>query len=69
PGHQQTAQMLWQTVRWQSRTWGSHLTCFYDPQSNIPQILQTPKWLPKASFDVLAQGRLTDKKVNSVYPL
>ncbi|MCA9918703.1 MAG: GNAT family N-acetyltransferase [Anaerolineales bacterium] len=69
PGHQQAAQMLWQTVRWESRSWGSHLTCFYDPQSNIPQILQTPKWLPKASFALLAQGRLTDKKVNLVYPL
>ena len=69
PGHQQAAQMLWQTVRWESRNWGSHLTCFYDPQSSIPQILQTPKWLPKANFAVLAQGRLTDKKVNLVYPL
>lgn len=69
PSHQQAAQMLWQIVRWKSRNWGSHLTCFYDPQSDIPQILQTPKWLPKASFAVLAQGLLTDKKVNSVYPL
>ena len=69
PDSQHAARLLWQTVRWQSRSWGSHLTCFYDPQSSIPQILQTPKWLPKASFTILAQGELAPKKANLLYPL
>jgi hypothetical protein len=69
PGHQQAARILWQTVRWQSRIWGSHLTCFFDPQSSIPQILQPSNWLPRASFTILAQGELAHKKVNLLYPL
>lgn len=69
PGHQQAAQALWQSVRWQARVWGTHLTCFFDPQSSIPEILQTPKWLPKANFTVLMQGELAHKKANFLYPL
>jgi hypothetical protein len=69
PGYLQAAQGLWQTVRWQANTWGSHLTCFFDPQSSIPQILQVPKWLPKASFNVLAQGNFASEKVKQLYPL
>ncbi|GJM40425.1 MAG: hypothetical protein DHS20C20_07070 [Ardenticatenaceae bacterium] len=69
PGYQQAAQELWQTVCWQARTWGTHLTCFFDPQSSIPQILQIPKWLPKARFTVLAQSSLSTEKVNQLYPL
>jgi hypothetical protein len=69
PGYLQAAQRLWQTVRWQASSWGSHLTCFFDPQSSIPQILQIPKWLPKANFNVLAQGHFASDKVNLLYPL
>ena len=69
PGHQQAAQALWQSVRWQARIWGTHLTCFFDPQSSVPEIVRTPKWLPKANFTVLVQGELAYKKVNLLYPL
>lgn len=69
PGYQQAAQALWQTVRWQVRAWGSHLTCFFDPQSSLPDILQPPKWLPKASFTVMGQGDLAGVKDKLIYPL
>lgn len=51
-----TAQHLWETVRWRSRVWGTHITCFYDPRSSIPDVLRVPKWLPRANFAVVSTG-------------
>lgn len=69
PGCEQEARELWQTVRWQTHQQGSHLTCFFDPKSDIPHIIQTPRWLPKAKFSIMAQGELAKNKANHLYPL
>ncbi len=69
PGQQEVAQYLWQMTRWQAGKWGSHLTCFFDPQSTILQILQPPKWLPKANFTIVAQGKYPSTRAKQLYPL
>ena len=69
PGQLKAAQHLWEIVRWQCREWGSHLTCFYDPRSPIPTIMQIPKWLPKANLTVVATGIEAFGVERLLYPL
>ncbi len=52
PDQLNAARYLWQTVRWEWRERGSSLVCNYDPRSPIPQILQTPPWMPTTSVSI-----------------
>ncbi|MAU00641.1 MAG: hypothetical protein CL608_26145 [Anaerolineaceae bacterium] len=63
------AQHLWETVRWQSRVWGTHITCFYDPRSSVPDVLRVSKWLPRANFTVVSTGSQPIGGERLIYPL
>jgi GNAT superfamily N-acetyltransferase len=69
PGREVAAQHLWQTVRYQYRDIGSHLTFAYDPQGPFPEIIQLPFWLPRARFQVLAGNGSPLAKDKPIYPL
>lgn len=69
PEQTAAAQHLWETVRWQSRVWGTHITCFYDPRSPIPEVLRVPKWLPKADFTVVSTGSQLTGGERLIHPL
>lgn len=69
PNQLAAAQHLWEQVRWHCQVWGTHLTCFYDPRSSIPDVLQVPKWLPKANFTVVSTGSQPIGRGRLIYPL
>ena len=52
PGQLEAARYLWQVTRYEWRERGSSLVCNYDPRSPIPQILQTPPWMPTTSISL-----------------
>lgn len=59
---------LWESIRWQMRTFGTHLVCSYDPTSSLPEIIRPPRWLPKGSSFVMAHSSfVTDNVVRPIY--
>lgn len=51
PGHVEALRYLWETLAWQARERANAVLTYYDPRSQLPDLLRLPRWLPK--------GRLT----------
>lgn len=63
------ARHLWQTVRHEFRERGSSLVVNYDPRGPIPQVIQTPFWMPTTSVTVAVRSSVRMREETRIAPL